>query len=118
MATRKTALLVDDELVAQVRELLGTTTTTETIAEALRTVASVIADLVSEGTTVLLTSSDSDVVEHLIYPVPDPAFPFLGVHFTRMIGGGVEAGPNAVLASARRRGSSRGPRGPGSPPSS
>lgn len=38
---------------------------------------------------------------HLIYPVPDPAFPFLGVHFTRMIGGGVEAGPNAVLASAR-----------------
>jgi L-2-hydroxyglutarate oxidase len=38
---------------------------------------------------------------HLIYPVPDPAFPFLGVHFTRMIGGGVEAGPNAVLAFAR-----------------
>jgi L-2-hydroxyglutarate oxidase len=38
---------------------------------------------------------------HLIYPVPDPSFPFLGVHFTRMIGGGVEAGPNAVLAFAR-----------------
>ncbi len=38
---------------------------------------------------------------NLIYPVPDPAFPFLGVHFTRMIGGGVEAGPNAVLAFAR-----------------
>jgi L-2-hydroxyglutarate oxidase len=38
---------------------------------------------------------------HLIYPVPDPAFPFLGVHFTRMIGGGIEAGPNAVLALAR-----------------
>jgi L-2-hydroxyglutarate oxidase len=38
---------------------------------------------------------------HLIYPVPDPAFPFLGVHFTRMIGGGVECGPNAVLALAR-----------------
>ncbi len=38
---------------------------------------------------------------HLIYPVPDPAFPFLGVHFTRMIGGGVEAGPNAVLAFSR-----------------
>ncbi|HEX2972869.1 MAG TPA: L-2-hydroxyglutarate oxidase, partial [Tepidisphaeraceae bacterium] len=38
---------------------------------------------------------------NLIYPVPDPAFPFLGVHFTRMIGGGVEAGPNAVLALAR-----------------
>lgn len=38
---------------------------------------------------------------NLIYPVPDPAFPFLGVHFTRMIGGGVECGPNAVLALAR-----------------
>ncbi len=37
----------------------------------------------------------------LIYPVPDPAFPFLGVHFTRMIGGGVECGPNAVLAFSR-----------------
>jgi L-2-hydroxyglutarate oxidase len=33
------------------------------------------------------------LVKHLIYPVPDPAFPFLGVHFTRMIHGGVEAGP-------------------------
>ncbi len=38
---------------------------------------------------------------NLIYPVPDPAFPFLGVHFTRMISGGVECGPNAVLAFAR-----------------
>lgn len=37
----------------------------------------------------------------LIYPVPDPNFPFLGVHFTRMIQGGVECGPNAVLALAR-----------------
>lgn len=37
----------------------------------------------------------------LIYPVPDPRFPFLGVHFTRMIQGGVECGPNAVLALAR-----------------
>ncbi len=37
----------------------------------------------------------------LIYPTPDPKFPFLGVHFTRMIGGGVECGPNAVLAFAR-----------------
>jgi L-2-hydroxyglutarate oxidase LhgO len=37
----------------------------------------------------------------LIYPVPDPRFPFLGVHFTRRIGGGVEAGPNAVLALKR-----------------
>ena len=41
------------------------------------------------------------LVRHLISPVPDPRFPFLGVHFTRMIGGGVECGPNAVLAFAR-----------------
>ena len=41
------------------------------------------------------------LVNNLIYPVPDPNFPFLGVHFTRMIGGGVEAGPNAVLAFRR-----------------
>ncbi|MEM9659292.1 MAG: L-2-hydroxyglutarate oxidase, partial [Planctomycetota bacterium] len=41
------------------------------------------------------------LVQNLIYPTPDPAFPFLGVHFTRMIGGGVECGPNAVLAFAR-----------------
>lgn len=38
---------------------------------------------------------------HLIYPVPDPAFPFLGIHFTRMIDGRVECGPSAVLAFAR-----------------
>ena len=41
------------------------------------------------------------LVKTLIYPVPDPGFPFLGVHFTRTIHGGVEAGPNAVLALAR-----------------
>ena len=41
------------------------------------------------------------LVKHLIYPVPDPKFPFLGVHFTRLIHGGIEAGPNAVLAFAR-----------------
>ena len=41
------------------------------------------------------------LVRNLIYPVPDPVFPFLGVHFTRHIGGGVEAGPNAVLALSR-----------------
>ena len=41
------------------------------------------------------------LVNNLIYPVPDPAFPFLGVHFTRMINGGREAGPNAVLAFKR-----------------
>ncbi len=41
------------------------------------------------------------LVKHLIYPVPDPAFPFLGVHFTRMIDGSVHAGPNAVLSFKR-----------------
>jgi L-2-hydroxyglutarate oxidase len=48
-----------------------------------------------------LAESRQHLVKNLIYPVPDPRFPFLGVHFTRMIGGGVEAGPNAVLAMAR-----------------
>jgi (S)-2-hydroxyglutarate dehydrogenase len=43
----------------------------------------------------------SYLVKNLIYPVPDPRFPFLGVHFTRMIDGKIEAGPNAVLAFAR-----------------
>ncbi len=41
------------------------------------------------------------LVRNLIYPVADPRFPFLGVHFTRMIRGGIEAGPNAVLSLAR-----------------
>lgn len=41
------------------------------------------------------------LVKNLIYPVPDPNFPFLGVHYTRMMKGGVEAGPNAVLAFKR-----------------
>ena len=48
-----------------------------------------------------LAPSSRRLVRHLIYPVPDPRFPFLGVHFTRRIEGGVEAGPNAVLALKR-----------------
>jgi L-2-hydroxyglutarate oxidase len=48
-----------------------------------------------------LRESRRGLIKHLVYPVPDPNFPFLGVHFTRMIGGRVEAGPNAVLAMAR-----------------
>jgi len=48
-----------------------------------------------------LRAERAHLVRHLIYPVPDPRFPFLGVHFTRLIHGGVEAGPNAVLALAR-----------------
>lgn len=48
-----------------------------------------------------LTPDQSHLVRGLIYPVPDPSFPFLGVHLTKMIGGGVHAGPNAVFALAR-----------------
>jgi L-2-hydroxyglutarate oxidase len=43
----------------------------------------------------------SHLVRHLVYPLPEPGFPFLGVHFTRRIEGGIDAGPNAVLAFAR-----------------
>ena len=53
------------------------------------------------GEYYLLGAGAGDLVRNLIYPVANPAFPFLGVHFTRMIHGGVEAGPNAVLAFAR-----------------
>ncbi len=48
-----------------------------------------------------LTPEKQYLVNNLIYPVPDARFPFLGVHFTRMIHGGIEAGPNAVLAFRR-----------------
>ncbi len=48
-----------------------------------------------------LSPQTRHLVKGLIYPVPDPSFPFLGVHLTRTIDGGVHAGPNAVLATAR-----------------
>lgn len=48
-----------------------------------------------------LKEGSKGLVKHLIYPVPNPDFPFLGVHYTRMIGGEVEAGPNAVLSFKR-----------------
>jgi len=48
-----------------------------------------------------LTEDAKHLCRHLIYPVPDASFPFLGVHFTRMVSGAVECGPNAVLAYAR-----------------
>jgi L-2-hydroxyglutarate oxidase LhgO len=48
-----------------------------------------------------LATGREDLVRGLVYPVPDPAYPFLGVHFTRRINGGVDVGPNAVLALAR-----------------
>ena len=53
-----------------------------------------------------LTPERRTLVKHLIYPVPNPQFPFLGVHFTRMIDGSIHAGPNAVL-SLKREGYSR-----------
>lgn len=53
-----------------------------------------------------LSESARTKVKNLIYPVPDPAFPFLGVHFTRMVDGSVECGPNAVF-SFKREGYSR-----------
>ncbi len=48
-----------------------------------------------------LTKEKHHLIKNLVYPVPDPRFPFLGVHFTRMVLGGIEAGPNAVLALKR-----------------
>ncbi len=48
-----------------------------------------------------LTPAAASKVHNLVYPVPNPAFPFLGVHFTRLIGGGVECGPNAVFSFKR-----------------
>ena len=48
-----------------------------------------------------LAAHRHDIVRHLIYPVPDPAMPFLGVHLTPMIDGSITVGPNAVLATAR-----------------
>jgi len=53
------------------------------------------------GEYYMIRKERQSLVRNLIYPVPDPQFPFLGVHFTRMMAGGVEAGPNAVLALAR-----------------
>lgn len=48
-----------------------------------------------------LPAAKSGIVRHLIYPIPDPELPFLGVHLTRMIDGTVTVGPNAVLGFAR-----------------
>ena len=53
------------------------------------------------GEYYIIRKERQHLVRNLIYPVPDPKFPFLGVHFTRLIHGGIEAGPNAVLAFSR-----------------
>ena len=106
------------KLVGVTREANGlvlTTTTGEVRAGHLINCAGLQADRVARlcgvdpGVTVVpfrgeyyeLKPERCHLVRNLIYPVPDPRLPFLGVHFTRMVGGGVEAGPNAVLAFRR-----------------
>ncbi len=61
------------------------------------------------GEYYLLSDEASHLVNHLVYPVPDPRLPFLGVHFTRGIDGSVEVGPNAVPALAREHYRGSGP---------
>jgi (S)-2-hydroxyglutarate dehydrogenase len=94
---------------------VATTANTEFTADFLINCAGLYCDRIAElageqrevrivpfrGEYYLLKPSAQHLVRNLVYPVPNPQFPFLGVHFTRMIQGGVEAGPNAVLAFAR-----------------
>jgi L-2-hydroxyglutarate oxidase len=53
------------------------------------------------GEYMMLTDDSKHLINHLVYPVPDPEYPFLGVHFTRLINGSREVGPNAVFAFKR-----------------
>ncbi|GAA4080039.1 L-2-hydroxyglutarate oxidase [Nocardioides kongjuensis] len=53
------------------------------------------------GEYMKVAPAKEDLVRGMVYPVPDPAYPFLGVHFTRRVGGGLEVGPNAFLAFSR-----------------
>lgn len=53
------------------------------------------------GEYMRVAPAKEDLVRGMVYPVPDPAYPFLGVHFTRRVGGGLEVGPNAFLAFSR-----------------
>ncbi|WGX96117.1 L-2-hydroxyglutarate oxidase [Nocardioides sp. L-11A] len=55
------------------------------------------------GEYMAVAPAKQDLVRGMVYPVPDPAYPFLGVHFTRRVGGGLEVGPNAFLALSRDR---------------
>ncbi len=111
--------LVTDAKVVKINRANGTwvasTSTSEFTADFLINCAGLYCDRVAElagekrdvrivpfrGEYYLLKPSAQHLVRNLVYPVPNPEFPFLGVHFTRMIQGGVEAGPNAVLAFAR-----------------
>ena len=54
------------------------------------------------GEYMTVATAKQDLVRGMVYPVPDPRYPFLGVHFTRRVGGGLEVGPNAFLALSRR----------------
>ncbi|WP_326560223.1 L-2-hydroxyglutarate oxidase [Micromonospora sp. NBC_01796] len=100
---------------AGAEELVVTSTAGEVVADVLVNCAGLHADRVARlagvtpsarivpfrGEYYELRPERRDLVRGLIYPVPDPQFPFLGVHLTRMIDGTVHAGPNAVLALAR-----------------
>ncbi|GGR39443.1 L-2-hydroxyglutarate oxidase LhgO [Nocardioides luteus] len=55
------------------------------------------------GEYMQVSAAKQDLVRGMVYPVPDPRYPFLGVHFTRRVGGGLEVGPNAFLALSRGR---------------
>ncbi|MEI7056932.1 L-2-hydroxyglutarate oxidase [Nocardioides sp. CCNWLW239] len=55
------------------------------------------------GEYMQVSKAKQDLVKGMVYPVPDPRYPFLGVHFTRRVGGGLEVGPNAFVALSRRR---------------
>ena len=126
MCTRLSELLtahgVDIRLGAKVTNVRQTTDTVEVKTEKVSIVAGEVvncaglhSDRVAKlsgqkmreqivpfrGEYYVLKPEAEHLCQTLIYPVPDPAFPFLGVHFTRMIEGGVECGPNAVLALAR-----------------
>ncbi|MCF8412172.1 MAG: L-2-hydroxyglutarate oxidase [Melioribacteraceae bacterium] len=101
--------------IQSVGDILVKTETAEYLSKALITCAGLQSDKIAQmtepniqfkiipfrGEYYKLTDVSKHYVNNLIYPVPDPNFPFLGVHFTRMIDGAVEAGPNAVFALKR-----------------
>jgi len=115
---RGAEILTDARVTAIRRDATGLTLETPTAAVQTRYLincAGLYSDRVAElmgvspdvriipfrGEYYMLRPERRSLVRNLIYPVPDPEFPFLGVHFTRTVHGDVEAGPNAVLAFAR-----------------
>src|SRR5204863_1684916 len=103
------------DILTRGREIMVRTTAGNFVGDALINCAGLHADRVAgmagirppariipfRGEYYELRPDRRDLVKGLIYPVPDPQFPFLGVHLTKMIDGSVHAGPNAVLALAR-----------------